>query len=186
VRAEREQACFRLHLVKHRSMLKHRIHATLITFGHPCPVGGLFGVAGRELLDRLAIPEPRRGTGASLTLIDDLDAGIDLVNRQLRLGGADHPYIPLLLTVPGIGAPRRLTTTATSPPSASSASTEAPESPRSTLPDGSPKPSGTCSLATSPSLRQAPLFVWPRDRSFGLAPPERTFPCRPILPPRRP
>jgi hypothetical protein len=23
-----------MHLVKHRSMLKHRIHATLITFGH--------------------------------------------------------------------------------------------------------------------------------------------------------
>jgi transposase len=104
VRAEREQARFRLHLVKHRSMLKHRIHATLITFGHPCPVSDLFGVAGRELLDRLAIPEPWRGTvEASLSLIDDLDAEIDLVNRQLRLSDADHPYIPLLLTVPGIG-----------------------------------------------------------------------------------
>jgi transposase len=75
VRATREQARFRLHLVKHRSMLKHRIHATLITFGHPCPVTDLFGVAGRELLDRLAIPEPWRGTvEASLSLIDDLDA----------------------------------------------------------------------------------------------------------------
>src|SRR3954468_6283753 len=104
VRAEREQARFRLHLVKHRSMLKNRIHAPLITFGTPCPVSDLFGVAGRELLDRLAIPEPWRGTvEASLSLIDDLDAEIDLVNRQLRLGGADHPYIPLLLTVPGIG-----------------------------------------------------------------------------------
>src|SRR3954467_12158721 len=41
VRRERELARFRLHLVKHRSMLKHRIHATLITFGHPCPVSGL-------------------------------------------------------------------------------------------------------------------------------------------------
>src|SRR5215207_2647650 len=36
VRAEREQARFRLHLVKHRSMLKHRSHATPISFGHPC------------------------------------------------------------------------------------------------------------------------------------------------------
>jgi transposase len=62
VRAEREQARFRLHLVKHRSMLKHRIHSTLITFGHPCPVTDLFGVAGRELLDRIAIPPPWRGT----------------------------------------------------------------------------------------------------------------------------
>ena len=68
------------------------------------PVSDLFGVAGRELLERLAIPEPWRGTvEASLSLIDDLDAEIDLVNRQLRLSGADHPYIPLLLTVPGIG-----------------------------------------------------------------------------------
>ena len=61
VRREREQARFRLHLVKHRSMLKHRIHATLITFGHPCPVTDLFGVAGRELLDRLEVPQPWRG-----------------------------------------------------------------------------------------------------------------------------
>src|SRR3954464_14447297 len=86
VRRERELARFRMHLVKHRSMLKHRIHATLITFGHPCPVSDLFGVAGRELLERLAIPQPWRGTvEASLSLIDDLDAEIDLVNRQLRL-----------------------------------------------------------------------------------------------------
>jgi transposase len=104
VRRERELARFRMHLVKHRSMLKHRIHATLISFGHPCPVSDLFGVAGRELLDRLAIPQPWRGTvDASLRLIDDLDRQIDAINRELRAGGADHPYVPLLLTVPGIG-----------------------------------------------------------------------------------
>ena len=45
VRRERELARFGLHLVKHRSMLKHRVHATMITFGHPCPVTDLFGVA---------------------------------------------------------------------------------------------------------------------------------------------
>src|SRR6516164_6195811 len=56
IRAEREQARFRLHLVKHKSMLKHRVHSTMLTFGHPCPVSDLFGVAGRELLDRLEIP----------------------------------------------------------------------------------------------------------------------------------
>src|SRR5215217_7589259 len=57
IRAERERARFRLHLVKHRSMLKHRIHSTLINFGKPCPVTDLFGVAGRELLDRLDVPQ---------------------------------------------------------------------------------------------------------------------------------
>jgi len=104
VRSEREQARFRLHLVKHRSMLKHRIHSTLITFGHPCPVSDLFGVAGRELLERLNIPEPWRGTlDASLHLIEDLERQIDQINGELRICGADHPYVPLLLTVPGIG-----------------------------------------------------------------------------------
>ncbi len=104
VRREREQARFRLHLVKHRSMLKHRIHSTLISFGKPCPVTDLFGVAGRELLDRLEIPQPWRGTvDASIALIDDLERQIDRINGELRAGGADHPYVPLLLTVPGIG-----------------------------------------------------------------------------------
>jgi len=104
VRCEREQARFRLHLVKHKSALKNRIHSTMITFGHPCPVTDLFGVAGRELLDRLEVPEPWRGTiDASLQLIDDLEARIAQINKQLRAGGSEHPYIPLLLTVPGIG-----------------------------------------------------------------------------------
>jgi transposase len=62
IRRERELARFRLHLVRHRTTLKNRIHATLITFGHPCPVSDLFGVAGRQLLDRLAIPDPWRPT----------------------------------------------------------------------------------------------------------------------------
>jgi hypothetical protein len=96
VRREREQARFRLHLVKHRSMLKHRIHSTLITFGKPCPVTDLFGVAGRRLLDRLEIPQPwRASVDASLALIDDLERQIAEINGQLRAGGADHPYCAL-------------------------------------------------------------------------------------------
>jgi hypothetical protein len=58
VREERELARFRLHLVKHKSALKNRIHSTLINFGKPCPVTDLFGVKGRELLARLQVPEP--------------------------------------------------------------------------------------------------------------------------------
>jgi transposase len=85
-------------------MLKHRIHSTLMTFGEPCPVSDLFGAAGRKLLDRLETPQPWRGTiDASIALIDDLDRQIAEVNRQLRAGSAEHPYVPLLLTVPGIG-----------------------------------------------------------------------------------
>ena len=51
-------------------MLKHRIHSTPITFVHPCPVTDLFGVAGRELLDRIALLQPWSGTvDARLQLI---------------------------------------------------------------------------------------------------------------------
>ena len=104
VRSERERARFRLHLVKHKAMLKHRIHATLITFGHPCPVTDLFGLEGRKLLAGLQIPDPwRESLDASLYLIDYLESEIDAIERQLRATGADHPYVPLLLTVPGIG-----------------------------------------------------------------------------------
>ena len=58
VRGDRERARWRLHLVRHRTALKNRIHATLLAFGHPCPVSDLFGTSGRELLARLALPEP--------------------------------------------------------------------------------------------------------------------------------
>jgi transposase len=104
VRRERELARFRLHLVRHRTSLKNRIHATLITFGKPCPVSDLFGHAGRELLDRLAIPDPwRRTVDVSLAVIDDLELQIAGLTVELRRLGADHRYIPLLVTAPGIG-----------------------------------------------------------------------------------
>jgi transposase len=104
IREERELARFRLHLVKHRSMLKHRIHSTLINFGRPCPVTDLFGVEGRRLLERLEVPEPWRGNvSASVVLIDDLERQINEINRRLRQGHTEHPYIPLLMSAPGIG-----------------------------------------------------------------------------------
>jgi transposase len=104
IRQERELARFRLHLVKHKSALKNRVHSTLINFARPCPVTDLFGVEGRRLLARLQVPEPWRGNiTASVELIDDLEAQIAQINRRLRDGHADHRYIPLLMSAPGIG-----------------------------------------------------------------------------------
>jgi transposase len=104
IRRERELARFRLHLVRHRTTLKNRIHAALIAFGHPCPVTDLFGHAGRELLDRVEIPDPWRGNiEVSLGLIDDLELQIAQLTVQLKRQGADHRYIPLLVTAPGLG-----------------------------------------------------------------------------------
>src|SRR3954464_12798705 len=104
VRADRERARWRLHLVRHRTALKNRIHATLLAFGHPCPVSDLFGAAGRRLLSGLALPEPWAGdVAAALALIDILDGQIDECEVALRRLGATHAYVPLLMTAPGIG-----------------------------------------------------------------------------------
>jgi transposase len=60
VRAERERARFRLHLVKHRSALKNRVHAILFQHGVPNPHRDLFGAGGRYLLTRLELPDRGR------------------------------------------------------------------------------------------------------------------------------
>jgi transposase len=231
VRGARERARFRLHLVRHRSSLKHRVHATLLAFGRPFPVSDLFGVAGRRLLDRMDLPEPWRDTvAASLRLLDDLDDQIAGLEAELRRLGATHPYVELLRTAPGIAwvlgytiaaelgdigrfaAPAMLAgytglcprvyqsgqrdrrgplskqgpkylrwalleaaTHACRHPvyrdryqhtKARLGKHAAPRSPRSTSPAGSPRRSGTCSPATSRSLRQAPRRPWPPDGPF--------------------
>ena len=103
VRAERERARFRLFLVGKRSALKHRVHAELLAFGHTCPVSDLFGARGRELLAGLDFPDPwHAGVLASVAMIDDLDQQIAGIERELRDLGAEHRYVPLLTTVPGV------------------------------------------------------------------------------------
>ena len=88
IRAERERARFRLHLVHHRSALKCRIHATLMTFGHNVPVSDLFGTSGRQILAGFELPEPWATTlSTSLAMIDELDERIDECGCELaRLG----------------------------------------------------------------------------------------------------
>ena len=102
-RQERERARWRLFLVRKRSSLKHRVHAQLLAFGHTCPVSDLFGTSGRRLLERLEFPDPwRDGVLAAVAMIDDLDGEITAIDRELRQLGADHRYIPLLMSAPGI------------------------------------------------------------------------------------
>jgi transposase len=101
VRGARERARWRLHLVRHRVALKNRVHATLLAFGRPCATSDLFGVGGRQLLQRLGLPEPWAGTtAAAVALIDDLEAQVDGCERELRRLGADHQYVPLLMSAP--------------------------------------------------------------------------------------
>ena len=98
---------WRLHLVRHRTALKNRVHATLIAFGKPCPVSDLFGSSGRQLLTRLELPDPWSATvNASLALIENLDGQIAGCERELRALGAELEYVPLLMSAPGIASVR--------------------------------------------------------------------------------
>lgn len=104
VRAGRELARWRLHLVRHRTALKNRVHAVLIAFGRPCPFSDLFGAGGRAMLDRLELPEPWHGDiQAALRLIDGIAAEIVEIDHQLVGEAKHHQDVPLLMTAPGIG-----------------------------------------------------------------------------------
>jgi transposase len=103
-RQARELARFRLHLVRQRTRFKNRIHQTLITHGLAKLESDLFGAGGRARLGRMALPEPWQGNvRVSLALIDHLSEEIAQLERSLRQSGADHPYLPLLVSAPGIG-----------------------------------------------------------------------------------
>jgi transposase len=104
IRQARELARWRLHLVKHRSMLKQRVHSSLMTFGLPVAESDMFAVALRPRLLTRQLPEPWAGhLAASLALIDVLDEQINACTDELKALGADHRYVPRLMTAPGIG-----------------------------------------------------------------------------------
>ena len=58
---------------------------------------------GRQLLERLEFPDPwRSDVLAAVCLIDELDRQIHMIERELKQLGADHRYVSLLQSVPGI------------------------------------------------------------------------------------
>jgi hypothetical protein len=64
----------------------------------------LFGKAGRAYLAELAVPEPWNTTLAqSLELIGETEERIKACERDLLARALHDPYVPLLVTVPGIG-----------------------------------------------------------------------------------
>jgi transposase len=62
VRAERERARWRLHLVRHRSSLKQRVHAVLLAHGKPCPVSDLLASAAVACSPGWRFPSPGTAT----------------------------------------------------------------------------------------------------------------------------
>jgi len=104
IRSMRELGRFRLHLVKHRTALKNRIHATLITHGRWIPLSDLFGTAGRQALAELELPQAwAQTTAVTLEVIDHLDTQIGECVQLMRPAAQQHPDTALLATLPGVG-----------------------------------------------------------------------------------
>ena len=103
IRRERELARFRLHLVRHRTTLKNRIHATLVTFGHPCRLGSVRPRrprAARPPRDPRSVAAQRRRQPGADRRPETADRAAD---GRAAAPGRRSPLYPLLVTAPGFG-----------------------------------------------------------------------------------
>jgi transposase len=100
----RELVRHRAKLVALRSHCKAQVHAVLAKCGIAVPMSDLFGVGGRQLLDRLALPAPYAARIASLRrVMEVLDFEIDVFARLARGRLARDPGYTAVQTIPGIG-----------------------------------------------------------------------------------
>lgn len=100
----RELVRHRVKLVGLRAHCKAEIHAVLAKCGVQVPMSDLFGVAGKQLLDRLALPGVYRARINSLRrLIDLIEFEIDVFTGLVRSQLAGEAGYQALLTIPGIG-----------------------------------------------------------------------------------
>jgi transposase len=104
VRGLREAVRHRCKLVALRSGLKAQVHAVLAKQGVRVPMSDLFGVAGTQLLDELALDAPFHARVLSLRrLIDAYTFEIDVLAKRTSGQLARHPGFQAVQTIPGIG-----------------------------------------------------------------------------------
>jgi transposase len=94
-------------LVRQRTQLKNRIHATLAKYAlHDIEVSDLFGVRGRALLrqrlDRLP-PHTAYATQRLLEQVENLDRQVRGFEQRIQAVFKPTPAIQQLLTLPGVG-----------------------------------------------------------------------------------
>lgn len=106
VRDERELPRTRMAMVRIRTNLKNRVHATLGKFGLSPAASDLFSQKGRTCLEesvRRLPPETRRSLELELELLDQLQAHISVLETRIRERIQLTPAIELLKTLPGVG-----------------------------------------------------------------------------------
>src|SRR5215468_1559699 len=107
LRDQRDLPRTRMVLVRQRTQLKNRIHATLAKYAlHDLEVSDLFGARGRALLrQRLQLLPPctAYATQQLLEQVENLDRQVRGFEHQMQTVFRPTPTIQLLLTLPGVG-----------------------------------------------------------------------------------
>jgi transposase len=94
----------RAKLVALRTSVKCQTHAVLAGCGVPVTMSDLFGVAGHQLLERVALPPVFRArVNSQLRIVELLDAEVDLFDRLLRSRLRGHRGHRAVQTLPGVG-----------------------------------------------------------------------------------
>ena len=103
VRDNRELLRYRMSLVRIRTGLKNRVHATLDKLGISHPFSDLFGLAGRQFLAGVELrPVYQRALDSYLALLDEVAGRIESVTRDIKAQLKPDPRADLLMTIPGI------------------------------------------------------------------------------------
>jgi transposase len=106
LRDMRELPRTRMVLVRERTRLKQRIHATLAKYGIRVEASDLFGVQGKQLLREhlgLLPPQTRYVTEGLLGQIEALDGEIGAIEGRMREVLSPTREVELLQTLPGVG-----------------------------------------------------------------------------------
>src|SRR5215470_16889827 len=107
LRDQRDLPRTRMVLVRQRTQLKNRIHATLAKYAlHDHEVSDVFGTRGRELLrQRFALLPPHTAfaTEQLLEQIEGLDRRVHGFEQRIQAVFKPTPAIQWLLTLPGVG-----------------------------------------------------------------------------------
>lgn len=107
LRDARELPRARMVLVRQRTQLKNRIHATLAKYGlRPAGFSDIFGVGGRQALTQVLPQLPPHTAAVSASLLqqlDELQGAIDQLQERIAQVFDHSPDIELLRTLPGVG-----------------------------------------------------------------------------------
>lgn len=107
LRDQRELPRMRQALVRIRTMLKNRIHASLAKYALCITeVSDIFGVSGKRILEtRLGQLPPQTGNSVKtqLRLLDQVEEQIALSEKQIKAVIETTPQMRLLMTLPGVG-----------------------------------------------------------------------------------